>query len=272
MLSIHQVVVIASKFMKDHSPTILTAVAIAGSVTTTVLAVKATPQAVERLNKASEKKYQANPDGGPGSSRLTVWETIKVAYPVYIPAVAMTAVTIGCIVSANSINTRRNAALLGAYALTETAFKEYQDKVTSEIGQNKERKIRDELVVDQMRKNPRDFHNEMVVLNGTEQWCYDVPSGRYFKSDMESIRKAQNEINAEAIRNMWATQTQFYDMIGLRSNGMSDEFGWSGDKQLEVHFVAHLDETGTPAIGINYFVIPVAAIHSYGGDREFGSA
>lgn len=274
MPTIHQLVRITSKFFIDNSPAILTGVAIAGTVSTSVLAVKATPQAMERIQKAEEKKYEAltEEEKLPGSSRLSAWETIKVTYPVYIPAAGVAVMTITCILGAHSINSKRTAALIGGLTLTETAFREYQEKVQTTIGESKERKIRDEIVQEKMRRTPPDYHNQMVVLNGTEQWCYDVPSGRYFKSDYETIRKAANDINHEALHNMWATQSQFYDLIGLRPNGMSDELGWASDKLLDVHFVSHLGDDGIPAIGINYFTIPVGSIHKYGGEPEYGGA
>ena len=264
MPSIHQLVVITSKFLKDNSPTILTGVAIAGSVTSTVLAVKATPRAVERLHAAEEKKFKANPDGGDGSSRLTVWESVKTAAPYYIPAVAMTSVTIGCIVSATSINNRRNAALLGAYTLTETAFREYQEKVTTEIGQNKEDKLRNELIDARMANHPP-TDREVFIDNDTEVLCYDVPSDRYFKSDMETIRKAMNDVNYEVNSNMYATQTMFYELIGLNKTGMSDELGWDGTKPLEIHFAGHINnKTGKPCISIDYRMMGIREISTFG--------
>lgn len=264
MLNVHQIVVVASKFLKDNSPTILTGVAIAGSVTSTVLAVKATPRVIEKLHQVEEKKFEANPEGGPGSSRLTVWETVKTAAPYYIPAFAMTGITISCIVSATSINNRRNAALLGAYTLTETAFREYQEKVTTEIGQNKEDKLRKELVDARMGNHPP-TDREIVFDNDLEVLCYDVPSDRYFTSDMETIRKAMNDVNFEVNNNMYATQSMFYELIGMHKTGMSDELGWDFSKPLEIHFQGHINEkTGKPCISIDYRMKGVREISSFG--------
>lgn len=63
--------------MKKHSPEILTGIGIAGMITTTVMAVKATPKALILLE---EKKDELDTD------RLEPKDIIKTAWPCYIPA------------------------------------------------------------------------------------------------------------------------------------------------------------------------------------------
>ena len=75
--------------IKKNAPTILTCIGAAGVVTTTVMAVKATPKALEILKDAEEEKGE----------KLTKWEKINVAGPVYIPAVITGAATIALIES-----------------------------------------------------------------------------------------------------------------------------------------------------------------------------
>lgn len=49
--------------MKKHSPEILTGIGIAGMVTTTVLAVRATPKAIKILeDERYERSYKTNKD------------------------------------------------------------------------------------------------------------------------------------------------------------------------------------------------------------------
>ena len=51
--------------------------------------------------------------------------------PIEIPAGVTVIAAAACIVGANSVNIKRNAALATAYSLSETALKEYQSKVVS---------------------------------------------------------------------------------------------------------------------------------------------
>ena len=87
----------AQHLVKAKSPQILTALAVAGLVGTVVLAVKATPKATEDLYEAKHEKGE----------ELTAVETVQVAWKYYIPATATGLVAIGCIVGANTVNTRQ---------------------------------------------------------------------------------------------------------------------------------------------------------------------
>lgn len=105
--------------MKKHSPEILTGIGIAGMITTTVMAVKATPKALILLE---EKKDELDTD------RLEPKDIIKTAWPCYIPAAVVGSISVFCLIGASSTNLRRNAALATAYTLSESTLKEYQEK------------------------------------------------------------------------------------------------------------------------------------------------
>ena len=75
----------------EHSPEILTGIGIAGMITTTVLAVKATPKAL-RLIEA--EKHDMHKD------ELTAIETVKVAWKPYIPAAVTGVTAMGCLIGA----------------------------------------------------------------------------------------------------------------------------------------------------------------------------
>ena len=109
--------------MKKHSPEILTGIGIAGMITTTVMAVKATPKALILLE---EKKDELDTD------RLEPKDIIKTAWPCYIPAAVVGSISVFCLIGASSTNLRRNAALATAYTLSESTLKEYQEKLHSE--------------------------------------------------------------------------------------------------------------------------------------------
>lgn len=117
--------------MAKHSPEILTGFGIIGLGTTVVLAVKATPKALEMIEDKKEEE---------GVSKLTLVDTVKVAWKPYIPAAISFVATTACFIGANSVHVKRNAALAAAYKLSETALLEYKDQVVETIGEKK-RKI-----------------------------------------------------------------------------------------------------------------------------------
>jgi len=233
------------KVISDNSPTILTVVGVTGVASTALLAVKGAYSAAERL--AHE----------PGD--LPLKDKFAMTWHLYIPAAGVGAVTIICIVAGNSINTRRNAALASVYTLSETAFKEYRSKVAEQLGSHKEQKVRDDIARDRIANDP--VEGKEVIVTGTGNvLCYDTLTGRYFESDMESLRKAQNDINAECINNMYASQNDFYRLVGLPQVEIGEEVGWTVENKLELEFTSILSG-GKPCMAINYHRSPIRNYH-----------
>ena len=127
-----------SQFTKDNSPAILSGIAVAGVIGTAILAVRATPKAIKRLE---EKKEEGNP-------AILKTEVLEATWPYFVPAALTGAATIACIIGATKIGAKRNAALLAAYTLVDQGFREYKDHVLEEIGEAKEQKIHDKVMTD----------------------------------------------------------------------------------------------------------------------------
>lgn len=243
-----------TKFVKNvqtevskRSPEILTGIGIAGMITTTVLAVKATPKA---LTLMEERKWDLEVE------KLTPIETIKTTWKCYIPAAITGTVSVGCLIGASSVNARRNAALATAYKLSETALSEYRDKVVETIGEKKEQTIREKIDKDRVEKNPVS-KSEVIITEKGNTLCYDSISGRYFKSDIEKIKRAVNELNRRMTYDVYVSLSEFYDELDLDHTLLSDDLGWSIDDGLiEVNFSSQIADDGTPCIVINYAIAP----------------
>lgn len=233
--------------MKKHSPEILTGIGIAGMITTTVMAVRATPKALVLIE---DKKTELETD------ILSGKEIVKTAWPCYIPAAVVGIVSIFCLIGASSTNLRRNAALATAYTLSESTLKEYQEKVVETIGEKKEQSIRDSVSKDKMMRNP--VREVILTEKGGNTICYDVISGRYFKSDRDKISRVVNELNRRMRDEMYITLNDFYYELGLDGTKMGDMLGWNIDKgYIELAFSSHLDANDTPCLVIDYQVAPV---------------
>ena len=103
--------------IRKYSPVALSCVASVGVVVTAVAAVKATPKAVSLIYADSRKRH----DGDPYA--YSKKEAVAAAWKCYIPAVAIGASTIACIMGANALNRRQQAALTSAYALVQKSYK-----------------------------------------------------------------------------------------------------------------------------------------------------
>lgn len=232
--------------IQKNSPTILTGLSVAGLITTTILAVKATPKALELIEKAEV----LNEEGC-----LTPLELVKVSWKCYMPATIMGCVTVACMIGANSINLRRNAALASVYSITEATLKEYQAKVVETIGESKARKIKDEIAGDRIAKDPV-TSKEVIITGKGDMLCYDTISGRYFKNNIENLRRIQNDFNRNLIYEMFVSLNEIYYAIGLPAIKVGDELGWNVDAMIEFSFSSKLTEEGEPCLVVDYLVSP----------------
>lgn len=250
---------ILTQTFKENSTTILSSVAIAGVVGTVVLAVKATPHALDDISQGEhDKEYDAAEKEGRSAllrgQPLTIKETIKVTWKNYIPAGIAGIATIACIIGTNAIGIRQKAAYAGAYALADAAFREYKDNVLKVVGEKKEQQFRDKIAEERLKRDPPDG---TIIITGTDVLCYDMLTGRYFKCDHETIRRAENEVNRRVLTDMYTPHNEFYEEIGLGHVLIGDELGWNIEHKLEVVFSSHLSESGEPCLAIGYRNLPI---------------
>lgn len=236
------------QFANKHSPEILTGIGIAGMITTTVLAVRATPKALELLG---EKKNEDWVD------ELSPLEVVKTAWRPYVPAAVTGVASVACLIGASSVNAKRNAALATAYKLSETALTEYREKVIETIGEKKEKTVRDKVAEERVKKNPVS-KSEVIITNNGTTLCFDPISARYFKSSIDKIKRAENELNKQMLHDIsgYVSLNEFYDELGLDHTSVGDDLGWSVDRLIDISFSSQLNDNGEPSVVLDYLVAP----------------
>ena len=235
------------KIVADNSPVILTAIGVTGALTTAYLTGKASIKATQLIHEIESYELRV----------VDNREKIKLCWKFYIPAISSAVVTVAAIIGANRIGTRRAAALAAAFSLSERAFEEYKAKVIERVGAKKEEGFRDEIAQERVNKT-YDENREVIVTGNGSVLCMDAYSGRYFLSDMETIRTAENDINHRVIHDSYASLSDFYELVGLAGTSMSDEVGWNLDKLLTIKFSATITEGAKkPCIVIDYTTAPV---------------
>lgn len=237
--------------LEKHSPEILIGLGIAGMITTTILAVKATPKALQLIE---EKKDELEVDS------LAPVEVVKTTWKCYVPAAVSGVAAAACIIGANSVHTRRHATLAAAYKLSERALHEYRDSVIETIGEKKERAVRDKVSEKQIKEHP--VKQTEVIVTGKGQTLFFEPlSSRYFYSDLEKIKRAENKLNKEIICDPFesgVSVNDFYDEIGIPTTATGDSLGWKrADYLIDIYPSAQMCEEGTehegePCIVLNF--------------------
>lgn len=233
-------------FLTKHSPEILTGIGVTGMIASTVMAVKATPKAMILLEEAKKEKGED----------LKPVEVVKAAWKPYIPAVIMGVASATCIIGASAVNAKRNAALAAAYTISERTLTRYRDKVIETIGEKKEKEIQDKIAQDNVKENP--VASTQVIITGKgKSLLRDMLSGRYFYSDIDSIKKTVNELNRQMTYQNYISLNEFYYAIGLEGIKTGDDLGWNLDRGLiELDFGTCLTENDEACITINYNIEP----------------
>lgn len=273
-LNVKQCFKMAKKVVQKKSPEILTGLGIAGMITTVVLAVKATPKALdlidEEVEKQNSKLSQEAYDSGQSTvnqiNKLKPVETVKVAWKPYIPALLLGGASVGCLIGANTVSARRHAALYSAYELSKTAYNELNEKVTEVVGEKKVTEIKQKLAEDKVNKvSPEgviEKKSNVVIAGDGDTWFIDAMSNQPFLSSKNKLDAAANELNRKMRSDMYVSLSQFYDEVGIEHTGTSDYIGWRIDKE-------YIDVVTSDAIvkdGKVYVVMDFLSRPEYGYD------
>lgn len=250
------------KFWTDNATTILTGAGVAGTAATGVLAwrggYKACQKHIERENiLASEAVTTLNETGDPDAVKtMTKPEKVMLALPDTIPSVLAGGGTIAAIIMAHKMNAQKAAALAALYGLSQKQLEEYKNKIDEKLTGPKSQAVRDEIQQDRVNQNPPP--KDVIIIGSGEVLCYDSWSGRYFKSSVEAIRKAENAVHLEILNSNAAPLRTFYDALGLLPVSMDNELGWNSNHPMNIHITSVLtpDET-EPCIAIEFTNYPV---------------
>lgn len=212
-----------------HSSTILAILASFGAGGSVVSAIAATPKALKKI----ERDSRANHNGDPYA--YTKKEAVASAWKFYIPTAALTVSTIVCILGSNALNKHQQAMLTSAYALLDSSYKDYKNKLKELYGEETHNNIVNELAKETVdaphlytcgafSSTTLDFGDS--VEPEVIRTFYDAFSDRYFETTTEKVLQAEFHLN----RNYWiggaVSVNQFYKFLGIKGIEGGDSIGW----------------------------------------------
>jgi hypothetical protein len=240
-------------FLKRNGSTILTYMGGVGVIATSIMAVKATPKALYLLDVAEAQKGE----------ELTIVEKARVAGIVYIPSIITGISTITCIFGADALNKRRQAALLSAYTLLDSSYKEYRKKVTQLYGEDADNLVRESIAKDKYEEQKSEVQDDKKLF-------FDEFSGRYFVSTMENVIRAEYEVNRALSQDCYVTVNDFYKLLGILEIEELEEYGWSTDMLADMYWTFWLEfkhKKVTMDDGLECYIISteLEPLFDYGG-------
>jgi hypothetical protein len=231
--------------LQKHSPQILFSVGVVGTVTSTVLACRATLKVDGVLEEAKERRLLVHStfedpdtqnytekDRDQDLTKLQIQTTIRVA-KLYLPAIIVGGLSVAALTQSNRILTHRNAALGAAYTALDRGFREYRARVVEKYGEDEDRNLRygTELVE---VKNEETGRKKNVVRVGRNQPSiyakfFDESSiwwERHPEKNLIFLKCQQNYANDRLKTKGHVFLNEVYDSLGLPHTQAGSAVGW----------------------------------------------
>lgn len=255
-MSVKEVLMAAGKAVGKNSPHILTAVGVCSFVTATVMAAKAAPAAKPAYDQAKRKYYDMTAHGYSQTEATVelVQDIAKDVAPLYLGTAGLMVLGTVCVIAADRVHIKRQTALMAAYTVSEKALDIYQNKVIERLGQGKHEAVLDDIAEDDCPFDEDVDPSKIEIIEEEGVLCFDHVTGRYFKSSIEDIRKAEARIVKRIIDETMVPLNELYYELGLEDVSLvGDVLGWDvGRVKPDIHFTSMLDKNGVPCLVLNY--------------------
>lgn len=239
--------------LKAHSPEILIAAGVVGTVVSAVMACKATTKLSAILGKTSEDveavhnaasseelAEQYSPEDAKKDLTIiyahTGWELTKL----YAPSVTLGILSITSILTSHRIMAKRSMALAAAYTAMNKSFKEYRHRVVERFGENIDRELRynikakeiEETVVDEKGKEKQVKKTIGVAgpLGNSDYARFFDESSRCWEKNGEYnlmfLRAQQARANDMLRSRGYLFLSEVYQMLDLQEDEACRVVGW----------------------------------------------
>lgn len=215
--------------LKKNSPHIFFGLGVAGTVASTVLACRATlrlPETLEEIENDVSNIREGKED--PKDTAYVYAKAVGKLGQLYGPAVVVGVISIGSLTGAHVSLSRRNTAMMAAYASLSAAFDKYRERVEAELGSDKE------LDLYHARIKPVDDQDEDTCVVDPNGWSayarfFDEGSANWQRNaelNRLFVTCQQNYANELLRARGHLFLNEVYDMLGLERTTAGSVVGW----------------------------------------------
>ena len=249
--------------VKKHSPEILITAGVVGTVTSAVLACKATLKVNEVLEESKEtieKIHTATELGVTNAGKEYTEEDSKkeltIVYAqtgiklvkLYAPAVVLGALSITAIVTSNNIQRKRNIALASAYATLDSSFKGYRSRVIERFGEDLDRELKYNIKAQEVEEVVVNEDGSETVttktVNAIDPSTIDDTSRIWYEGNPGWSKDPEYNLMYLKKQQSFATKTlqleghlflnDVYEMLGFPKTAAGQVLGWIYDEKNPV--------------------------------------
>ena len=230
--------------IRKHSPEILVAFGITGTVIGAVMACKATTKIGSVLEKAKKDlepihKIQAKKD-----LTIVYVQTGVRFIKLYAPSVILGALSMASILASTSILKKRNIALAAAYATVDRGFKEYRHRVIERFGEEIDHELRYNIKAKEIEERITDENGKetivkkkMMVADDPNQYSdfarfFDDGCNGWDKNaeyNLMFLRSEQNYANDRLKSRGYLFLNEVYERLGIKPTKAGQVVGWIYD-------------------------------------------
>lgn len=213
-----------------RSPELLVGLGLASLLTAIGLAIKSTPLAEELIIQAEDEKGE----------ELTPVEKIKAASKAYVSTAVATVTGVACVAGGMKIKSNRHAKLAAAYAISQAAIKQIEEKTEEIVGKEKADEIKSEV--------KREMAKSTVVQEAVSKLppsniagvhpFWDPLSNTPFYASVQMLDKSEVRLNKRLFTGLepYITVSDLYDELNeqgvypkLRHTTVSPMLGWTAE-------------------------------------------
>lgn len=251
------------KLLKANKPSVLTFVGAGGLIVTAVMAYKSA-EAVqcsyhEALHAAFDEEREL-------TKKEKAWVYVKTLWPTF----TIGAVSVALIVAGDRGHVKRNHAALAAYYISETALKDYQEEVIKELGEKKEKEVRDR-VTDKHAKEAVNNGPTYIISDSDRPLVHDLETNCIFRYGYDRLQleifKINKDLDDEKLDGI--SVYDFYERLGVKPPpGEKWPFvGWNKKYYIDPNIYSTLEDidgTMTPVMVMEYRFRPMYDYDVYG--------
>lgn len=237
--------------ISENRSSVLCGIGIASMTAGTIIAAKISPSADLKIRTRRAEL---------GVEKLGFRETFKTIWKDYAPVAACTTVGAASMILSTVSSNKKMQALTAACTAIEGSYTVMKDKIKETVGEEKAREIEYKTGVEKAEKNVMRIGDKVIAEGTGPHLICDSYTGKFFYSDVESIKAAANEVNFSISNGMspWASLNEFYSKIdGVSMVGVGDQIGWNASTGcIDLSFTSDMLDGRIPYIMMEYYNEP----------------
>lgn len=247
--------------LKKHSPEILIAAGVVGTVTSAVMACRATTKLsgileesknqIEKIHNYVEEEGYSDKYTEEDSKKdlaITYIQTGAKVVKLYAPSIILGALSLTAVITSNNILRQRNVAIATAYAALDKNFKKYRSRVVERFGEELDKELRYNIKTKEIEEIVTNEDGTETTVKKTVNTVNDPihsPYAKFFDecspywvkdADMNLmfLKQQQNYANELLKTRGIVFLNEIYDMLGIPRTRIGQQVGWRYDEKNPV--------------------------------------